>query len=321
MKRMDSQAGIHMPLNNLRKDVGGAISVILIVLIVILMVSASSVAILLYSTNQTNTGPSSQTAAAGDTVKVDYTGRLADGRVFDTSLWSVASNNALYPKSLDFQLKGQVQYTPLSFTVNGGQLITGFDQGVIGMKVGQTKVIAVPPSQGYGPMNGSKLFSANLIDVQPVKLYMNYSNFASNYGASPQEGMTVHDPLYGWDAIVLSADQAANTVVVMNMPVLNQEYAVYGEPDAQSPTGWYAKVISIETAPNNGNGTIMVQNLLTSKDAGYIQGVSTGAPMSGTFIVDQVNQTAGTYRMNFNGEIIGVTLYFTVTLVEITVKA
>jgi len=308
-----------MSLNKLRKDAGGAVSAIIIVLIVVLMVSASSVAILLYSTNQTNTSPSSQTVAVGDTIKVDYTGRLADGRVFDTSLYSVASNDALYPKSLSFSLRTQAQYTPLSFTVGSGQLIKGFDQGVVGMTVGETKVIEVPPDLGYGEMNVSKLATANLIDVLQVYYSLNYSNFNSIYGSSPQNGSTVLDPVYGWDVNVMSTDQAADLVVVRNMPILDHEYAVFGDPTAEKPTGWYAKVTSIDSMANGGNGTIQVHNLLTNEDAGHVQGVSFSA--GSKFIVDQVDEVAGTYRVNFNQEVVGVPLYFTVTVLEITSPA
>jgi FKBP-type peptidyl-prolyl cis-trans isomerase 2 len=304
-----------MSLSKLRKDAGGALSAIIIVLIVILMVSASSVAILLYSTNQSNTSPSSQTVAVNDEIKVDYIGRLADGRVFDTSLYSVASNDALYPKSLSFTMRTQSQYSPLDFTVGSGQVIKGFDQGVVGMKVGETKVIEVPPDMGYGQLNESKMAIGNLIDVLQVYLTLNYTNFESYYGTSPQNGTTVLDPLYGWDVNVISTDQTADQVVVRNMPTIGHQYAIYGDPSAAKPTGWYVEVTSIDSAANGGKGEILVHNLLTDADAGYVQGVS--AALGTTFIVDQVDEAAGTYRVNFNQEVVGVTLYFTVTVVEI----
>ncbi len=65
----------------------------------------------------------------GDTVKVHYTGTLEDGTVFDTS----------------------VEREPLEFTLGQGQLIPGFEQGVIGMKVGESKTINIPADQAYGP--------------------------------------------------------------------------------------------------------------------------------------------------------------------------
>ena len=68
----------------------------------------------------------------GDTVKIEYEGSLDDGTVFD------ASKN-----------HGQ----PLEFEVGSGQVIKGFDDGVMGMKEGEEKEIVLPPEQAYGPYN------------------------------------------------------------------------------------------------------------------------------------------------------------------------
>jgi peptidylprolyl isomerase len=70
---------------------------------------------------------------AGDTITVNYTGRFEDGTVFDTS-----------------KTQGR---TPLSVILGTGGLIKGFEEGVIGMTVGETKTITVPPHLGYGPYN------------------------------------------------------------------------------------------------------------------------------------------------------------------------
>ena len=64
----------------------------------------------------------------GDTVKVEYTGTFDNGTVFDTS-------------------EGR---EPLKFTAGIGQMIPGFDQAVIGMKIGQEKEIRLQPSDAYG---------------------------------------------------------------------------------------------------------------------------------------------------------------------------
>ncbi len=64
----------------------------------------------------------------GDTVAVHYTGKLADGQVFDTS----------------------VGRDPLEFTVGAGQLIAGFDKAVHGKSVGDKTTVEVPPEDGYG---------------------------------------------------------------------------------------------------------------------------------------------------------------------------
>jgi FKBP-type peptidyl-prolyl cis-trans isomerase 2 len=70
-----------------------------------------------------------QQVKSGDTVKVHYHGRLTDGTTFDSSAGR----------------------DPLQFEVGSGMVIAGFDNGVLGMSVGQKKTIEIPVEQGYGP--------------------------------------------------------------------------------------------------------------------------------------------------------------------------
>lgn len=65
---------------------------------------------------------------ANDTVRVHYTGKLADGRVFDSSQ----------------------DREPLEFTLGQGQIIPGFEKGVIDMAVAEKKTINIPSSEAYG---------------------------------------------------------------------------------------------------------------------------------------------------------------------------
>ena len=66
----------------------------------------------------------------GNQVKVHYTGTLEDGTVFDSS----------------------IDREPLEFTVGGGQMIPGFDKGVVGMKINEVKNIHIPADEAYGPV-------------------------------------------------------------------------------------------------------------------------------------------------------------------------
>ena len=66
----------------------------------------------------------------GDTVIVNYTGRLEDGTIFDSSL-----------------NEGR---EPLTSTLGQGQLISGFEDGLIDMVVGETKTIEIEPENAYG---------------------------------------------------------------------------------------------------------------------------------------------------------------------------
>lgn len=78
----------------------------------------------------------------GDAVSVHYVGRLEDGTVFDTSEKEAAMEAGIYNEMRD--------YTPLKFTVGAGQMIKGFDEGVVGMKVGEEKTLKIPPEDAYG---------------------------------------------------------------------------------------------------------------------------------------------------------------------------
>jgi FKBP-type peptidyl-prolyl cis-trans isomerase 2 len=64
----------------------------------------------------------------GDTVEVHYTGKLENGDVFDSSR----------------------EREPFQFTVGNKDVIPGFENGVVGMDVGDTKTIEIPPEEAYG---------------------------------------------------------------------------------------------------------------------------------------------------------------------------
>ncbi len=68
-------------------------------------------------------------AKQGDTVQLHYMGKLQDGTIFDSSR----------------------ERHPLQFTIGKGQVIAGFEQAVIGMKIGELKTAKIPMEQAYGP--------------------------------------------------------------------------------------------------------------------------------------------------------------------------
>ena len=94
---------------------------------------------------------SGPTVPSGFNVKVHYTGRLADGTIFDSSI----------PRGEPFQ-----------FAVGTGQVIRGWDEGVTKMKKGQKAIITCPPDYAYGargagaliPPNATLTFEVEVID-------------------------------------------------------------------------------------------------------------------------------------------------------------
>lgn len=103
--------------------------------------------------NQTNKKSMEQTAKNGDKLIMNYTGHYTDGTVFDSNV---------DPKF------GHV--TPFEFTLGAGMVIKGWDEGLVGMKVGEKKTLTVPPEKGYGPndYNGIPGGSTLIFDVELV---------------------------------------------------------------------------------------------------------------------------------------------------------
>ena len=75
----------------------------------------------------------------GDTVKVHYTGKLENGEVFDSSR----------------------EREPFEFTVGNKAVIPGFEKGVVGMEVGDTKTIEIPPEEAYGAKQDQLVVEVN----------------------------------------------------------------------------------------------------------------------------------------------------------------
>ncbi len=93
-------------------------------------------------------------AKAGETVTVNYTGWLMNGKKFDSS---------------------KDRNEPFTFQLGAGQVIPGWDEGVAGMKVGGTRILIIPPSLGYGaqgtpggpiPPNATLKFEVELLVVK-----------------------------------------------------------------------------------------------------------------------------------------------------------
>lgn len=84
-------------------------------------------------------------AKRGDNVKVHYTGKLSDGTVFDSSDGG----------------------EPLEFAVGSGQVIQGFEEGVVGMKVGEFKTVEIPVEKAYGERKDELVIQAPIEQVPP----------------------------------------------------------------------------------------------------------------------------------------------------------
>lgn len=95
---------------------------------------------------------SGKEVVSGSIVTLHYIGKLENGQIFDSS--KQAGN-------------------PFSFKVGQGLVIKGFDRGLVGMKVGGTRKIIIPPNEGYGdktvgpiPANATLTLEVELLEVK-----------------------------------------------------------------------------------------------------------------------------------------------------------
>ena len=84
------------------------------------------------------------TIATGDTVTLEYTGRLDDGTVFDSSEESVAQEAGIA------EAQPGREFEPLTVEVGAGQIIEGMEDGLIGLDEGDATTLEIPPEDAYG---------------------------------------------------------------------------------------------------------------------------------------------------------------------------
>lgn len=175
------------------KSTGIKIKPVYILVIAVLAIIILGVA---YLVTNNVAGP---TVAVGDTINVSYTGTFTNGTVFDSN----------------------VGKQPLQFTVGSGELIEGFDQGVVGMHLNEQKTITIPANEAYGEIN-----PALMVQVP-----------SSSFGnKTVQVGMTVV-------STTASGQQEQGTVIAVNETTVTVDF---NSPLAGQTLIFTIKVLSIQ---------------------------------------------------------------------------
>ncbi|MDN3204020.1 FKBP-type peptidyl-prolyl cis-trans isomerase [Algoriphagus sediminis] len=104
-------------------------------------------------------------AEVGDTIRANYTGKLLDNSVFDTSIEDIARENGIYVDSRP--------YIPIQFRTGLGSVIPGFELGLLNIEVGDKATVIMPSELGYAnnppsgiPVNAPLIFEIELIEVK-----------------------------------------------------------------------------------------------------------------------------------------------------------
>jgi len=118
----------------------------------------------------------------GDTVRVHYTGRLQSGETFDSSVGS----------------------EPFEFTVGAGETITGFEEGVRDMKVGERKTVEIEADDAYGQHSQER--------VQAVERGL----ITQSIGQEPEVGMALAMQIAPDQQIPVTITEVTDTHVTLD---------------------------------------------------------------------------------------------------------
>ena len=111
---------------------------------------------------------------SGDTVSLEYIGRLPDGEIFDTSRESVADEAGIATDQPDRE------FAPLTVEMGAEQIIPGLEDALYDMTVGETDTVTIPPEKAYGEPTDEQIIEHDREEFDEML-----------QGQSPSEGMQV----------------------------------------------------------------------------------------------------------------------------------
>jgi FKBP-type peptidyl-prolyl cis-trans isomerase 2 len=283
-------------------------------IIVAIVIIVSSIAAYWYAQQKEEKGKKGMKVEVGDLVEVNYTGSFVNGTVFDTNIESVANDENI---SKSYSFKPKSFYSPLKFTVGRGQMIKGFDEGVLNMTVGETKIITVQSGDGYGEKHEDLFITIN--KTQSVPLYESISSqeFHELYPDEPLE-KDVSFKHYFWKWNVTIDDIDGDNVTILNMPDIN------------------STITEVDSGYNGGEGRILLKhfpagNITIDKKKTEFLAIDNEAL---NYILEELNKYPSnssvsdigivsdvdgeTFIIDYNPEVVGKTLIFEVTIVSIS---
>lgn len=111
---------------------------------------------------------------SGDTVSLEYVGRIPDGDIFDTSREEVAEDAGIAAEQPDRD------FTPLTVEIGSGQIIPGLEDALFGMEEGDTDTVTIPPEEAYGEPSEEQVLEHDRDEFEEML-----------QGQSPELGMQV----------------------------------------------------------------------------------------------------------------------------------
>ncbi len=130
-----------------------------------------------------------QTAQMGNLVTVHYCGKFDDGKIFDES----------YGRE------------PLKFSIGDHQVIEGFENGIIGMEIGQKSVINIPAAQAYGDWDESMIFA------------LGKENFPEDYDPKIGDELTLYQTEDEFIQVIVNKIEENQIILDANHPLAGKD--------------------------------------------------------------------------------------------------
>jgi len=182
----------------------------------------------------------------GKVVYVNYTGYLSNGEVFDTNHENTSLSSSV-PKAPSFQ--GRPAYDPSPFRLGSGQMIVGFEEGIEGMRQGESKSFFVSEDEAYSDW---KDIDINITEEISLREMWPSNEFTRAFREEPAMWMVVTHRRWNWTAQVVSIIPDEQQSVILELQV---------KPGDETFTyGWRSVVLSVDSTANDGVGIIILDN-------------------------------------------------------------
>ncbi len=298
----------------------------IVIAAVALVISAGVIGYIVYDNSLAHRSSTFDVVEMDDTVTMNYIGRFSDGRVFDTSILSVAENDVLYPKSLTFALRDNDSYAPFEMIAGlygeQGGTIKGFALGVIGLSVEDETVIEVAAEDAY-PVDPSMLETVPLEERVVGTETMPEQTFSNLFKVDPT--VMAHVPHYKWGWDVVVTEISFGLVTFKHFPTVGETVYPFGDPtDDDDPQGWGCVVESFDSDADDGAGEIVVRHDVGPGDVYAVKGETHDGDAFVISSFDDENDTFEIHKsdpqIGYNGEVAGRALFFEVSIISV-VKA
>jgi FKBP-type peptidyl-prolyl cis-trans isomerase 2 len=182
----------------------------------------------------------------GKVVYLNYTGYLDNGDVFDTNNENTSISSSI-PKSDGYQARPV--YEPSPFRPGSGQMIEGFESGILGMRKGESKSFFVPEDQAYSDWEDLEI---NITEEVPLREKWSSNEFNRAFREEPAMWMVVTHRQWNWTAQVVAIELDEQQTVTLQLQV---------EPGDETWTyGWKSVVLSVDSTANGGVGVFVLDN-------------------------------------------------------------